>query len=174
MKKLIIGTLAMAMLACTISAQVQEKTYSIPESMLTQDQKAKLTNRDVPRDVHEWVGIGKEVGEAVNTSLNAITDNANKFAQTGVGRLTVLLVIWKVVGDEIVHLTAGVLELLIFLPLWIWSYRRTCISRRVKIAKDQWQVIEYKVGSGDFTPRIMHTLAIFALVFVFLATVFSY
>ena len=107
----------------TIGAVAQEKTYQVPESQLTEQQKAKLEGA-TPKNVSEWVGLGKEVGTAVDASLGAISNRTNEFAQTPVGKLTVAVVIFKVIGDTAVHLLAGAAEVVILLPLWVWSYRR--------------------------------------------------
>ena len=32
---------------------------------------------------HKWAGIGDEIGKAVNSSLSAVTTQANNFGQTG-------------------------------------------------------------------------------------------
>src|ERR1700683_3390454 len=102
------------------AAFAQEEMVSVPRSQLTEQQKANL-GTDKARS---WVGMGKEIGEAVNSSMSAITTQSNNFAQTPVGKLTVFIVIWKVVGDQAVHIGGGIIELLVFTPLWVWSYRR--------------------------------------------------
>ena len=161
-------------LSIGIVAHAQDENHVlVPRSLLTPEQLEKATHGDLKTNVHEWAGLGKEVGEAVNSSLSAITEQSNAFAKTGVGKLTVVLVVWKVIGDEVVHIVFGLLELAIFLPLWIWSYRRTCLSHRVKIEKDKWQVVDYR-PSGDFNPRIVHALVIVVLVGTILVTVFAY
>jgi hypothetical protein len=151
----------------------QEKTYSVPESELTQEQRAKLVGRNTPEEVHKWAGVGKEVGEAVNASLQAITVQTNNFAQTGVGKVTIALVVWKVLGDQIVHLFGGFLELIVFIPLWVWSYRRTCMTRTFKMPDKTVRIVEYSTDR-ELTPRMAHALAAGAFVVVWLATVFSY
>lgn len=150
-------------------AQQNEETVSIPRSQLTEQQKAQYA-QDKTRS---WVGMGKEIGEAVNSSMQAITTQSNNFAQTPVGKLTVLIVIWKVVGDQLLHVVGALLELLIFVPIWIWSYRRTCMTRRNKTGKDTWQVVEYQ-PRGDFPARSVHFAAIAALIGIFLVTMFTY
>lgn len=170
--------LAVLTLTTTLFAQ-QEKQIQVPESELTEQQKAKYLNSKVEtkvQETHAWVGIGKEVSEAVNGSLSAVTTQTNNFAQTGVGKVTMALVVWKVVGDQGVHILGGVIEILIFLPVWIWSYRRTCMSFRLKTGKDTWQVVQYQNTSekGNPSPRAYHFIVAGTLIMIILATVFSY
>jgi uncharacterized membrane protein len=161
-----------ALMAIGARAQDSEKVL-VPKSILTPEQLDEATKGDLKTNVHEWAGLGKEVGEAVNQSLSAITEQANTFAKTGVGKLTVILVVWKVIGDQAVHVLFGLVELLVFLPLWIWSYRRTCLTRRFQVEKGKWQVVEYK-PTGEFTMRMAHLLTIAGITAMVLVTVFSY
>lgn len=147
-----------------------EEKVTIPKSMLTTDQRAQLAKEGI----HDWVGLGKEIGVAVDSSLHAISSQSNDFAKTPVGKLTVVLVVWKIVGDQLVHIVFGLLELLIFMPLWIWSYRRTCITRAVKLPDKTVKVVEYTSKPESFTPRIAHCIAIALIVIMFLVTVFTY
>jgi hypothetical protein len=160
----------------TFAFSQQEEMVSVPKSKLTDQQKADLNLSKT----QSWVGMGREIGEAVNSSMAAITTQSNNFAQTPVGKLTVFIVIWKVIGDEAIHVGGGLIELLIFVPVWIWSYRRTCMTRKVRTAggwfhASTWQVVPYDADDyGDCTPRIAHLLAGWALIAVTLITVFSY
>jgi hypothetical protein len=164
--------LALVMLTA-IPARADEDKVTVPRSMLTQEQVKKL---DEQNPAGKWVGLGKEVGDAVNSSLQAITTQTSNFSQTKVGKLTMFLVVWKMLGDMIVHLTVGLLMLLIFVPLWIWSYRKTCITRSIKTGKDTYEKIEYNPNKygGDITPRVGHAIALIAFAICFFLTVFTY
>lgn len=160
-------------------------TVSVPKSSLTPQQQLNLKQQEV----HGWVGIGKEVGEAVNGSLEAITHNANDFAHTGVGKVTMALVIWKVLGDQAVHIIAGFLILVIGLPLWIWSYRRTCLPRRILIENTilpdkthtkKWQIVNDRDPDNRSKNElhdvflVVHYLGLAVYIIILLITVFSY
>jgi hypothetical protein len=157
--------------------QQQQETVTIPKSMLSQDQlnelKKQTEGKTIRENVSAWAGLGKEVGEAMNSSMQAITERTNEFAQTRVGKLTMILVTWRVLGDQAIHLLSGFFEAIVFIPIFIWSYRKTCMTRRVKTGKDQWQVVEYK-SSAEVTPRVGHAIAVMLFAIVWLATVFSY
>lgn len=72
---------------------------TIPDSLLTPEQNAyvkaeemKATMTTTQQVTSSWVGVGKEIGEAVNGSMSAITENTNKFANTPVGKYTIFIV----------------------------------------------------------------------------------
>lgn len=146
-------------------------TITVPKSSLTPQQQLSQQQQEV----HSWVGIGKEVGDAVNSSLQAITTQSNNFAQTNVGRITVAVVIWKIMGDQLIHILGTIVEIMIFLPIWLWSFRRMCFTKRIKTGKDTWQVVEYKWQNHDCpSPRVTHILCAIPLLGIILITAFSY
>jgi hypothetical protein len=174
--------LAIAVPLCAQAVPVpgeQDEKVTVPKSMLTQDQLRTLNQGGLRENVSAWAGVGKEVGEAVNSSMKAISEQTNSFANTKAGKITIYLLIWKLFGNQAVHLTGGFLLMLIFLPLWIWSYRKTCLDRSIRTGKDTYQVFSYqdsinKCRGEAPCPRTVHWLSLCLLVAIFLFTVYSY
>jgi hypothetical protein len=164
--------LILLMLPVMLYAQEEEKV-TVPKRLLTQQQLEQMNGGNLRQNVSAWAGIGKEVGEAVNSSMQAITTQSNNFAQTGVGKMTMAIVVWKIFGDQLIHILGGVVETILFVPLWIWSFRKTCITRSIRTGKDTYEKIVYN-ASGEMTPRIAHALAAAVFAIVVLTTVFSY
>lgn len=169
---LVVGLLLFSSLAFAQNSDQEMVTVTVPKSSLTPQQQQTVQQQEV----HNWVGIGKEVGDAVNSSLQAITTQSNNFAQTGIGKLTVAVVIWKVIGDQVVHVVGAILWMAVFLPIWLWSYRRMCMTRRIKTGKDTWQVVEYDRTKWreTLTPRGAHSIAAVIGVGVALIVMFTY
>lgn len=155
-------TLALVLVVFPVVGDAQEvPRVTVPESMLTAEQKATLAveqTADRVAQYGEWVGMGEEVGKAVSGALTAVTDSASKFADTKVGRLTVALVIWKVVARDAVGIVIGIPVLITFIVLWWRAYRRTCLGELVCVGRsdDGKRKYEYKeptlsarVESGD-------------------------
>jgi len=172
--KFILAAVLGLVLSAGIQADDQEKV-TVPKSMLTKEQLGQLNQGNLRDNVSAWAGVGKEVGDAVNSSLQAITTQSNNFAQTGVGKVTMAIVVWKIFGDQLIHVIGGAIEVVLFAPIWIWSYRKTCMTRSIKVGKDTYEKIVYNPSSyGDMTPRIAHCLALVAFVIVVGFTVYSY
>lgn len=178
---LLLGSLSLA----------QERTVSIPESQLTEQQKQALKLQQVDSTVekaHGWVGIGKELGQAFDSAMGSLTIRSNEFASTPVGRFTMFIVAWKVMGEQAVqalnaaiHILWGAVEVVIFVPFFLWSYRRSCMTRRVILSQEgpfwkrtkTWKLIEYEYKK-DFTPRWGHAIAALAFMAIWAFTTFSY
>lgn len=175
-----------------------KKMVSIPEDQLTEQQKTDLKLQQADQTLekaHGWVGIGKELGQAFDQALSSLTTRSNEFAQTPVGKFTMFIVAWKVMGDQaaqflnaLVHFAGAIVEMVVFLPLIIWSYRRNCLPRRVLVGfegpfwnkKKTWQVIDPKVQGdrnsmeGVDTAKWTHLVMLAVFIIIWLVTVFSY
>ncbi len=123
----------------------------------------------------KWVGVGKEVGVAVNESLSALTTQADTFSKTGVGKFAMFLVAWKVLGRDFIGFIIGVPLLLFGTIMFVWSYRRMCLPYSVLTKINEDKSKEYTVvnkedlGSNEVRlhfvgVRWAHILAYFAFV----------
>lgn len=115
------------LLSLFAAAQQDQKLVTVPESMLSEQQKAELKARELQDKAQRygnWIGIGHELGTAVNESLSAISTQANAFAQTPVGKWTMFLVIFKIAGVQLMQFTLGTLMFVVGTCIWLWSYRR--------------------------------------------------
>jgi hypothetical protein len=77
----------------------------------------------------KWVGMGKEVGVAINDSLSALTKQADDFSKTGVGKFTMFLVAYKVLGKEVMNVAIGIFLMFIWLFLYIWYIKKNTMTR---------------------------------------------
>lgn len=155
----------------------QQQTFTVPASMLTEQQKAQLTTQSTQEALKGWAGVGHEVGTAVNESLKAITSNAADFAKTDVGRLTVAIVIWKVIGDQAVHVGFGILFALFWISAWVWSFRNRCIQRTVLIGIAPDKTKTYKLlneRSSSEGEAAAHFCVALAMIAINLLIIFSY
>jgi hypothetical protein len=81
----------------------------------------------------KWVGVGGEIGQAVKDGLTSVVDVADKFGSTNVGRFTMIMIAWKVMGKEVVQIILGLLFFITFLTTLILIFRRIVLPRRIKI-----------------------------------------
>lgn len=124
-----------------------------------------------------WVGLGKEVGEAINSSLAAVTEQTSKFAETKVGTLTIALVVWRVMGRDVVGIVLGSLLFICVFPVILWSMRKYLpITIDTKLTYDEKGKVngrERKVYEGDWSLAMVHFLFMVILVGVCAIIVFA-
>jgi len=171
------------------STVLARQTQSVPTN-ITDNQLVSVRLGDLPADIRaqiiaksqledtkqkieqygQWVGIGKEVGVAINDGLEAVTEKAEKFANTTPGKVTIFVIIWKVIGRELAGLFVGVP--LIGLTTWIFFYAwRTLFRGRIvrtvnAEGKRVEQFVEATVKSFSEGERIGAALALPVLYFI--------
>lgn len=171
MKKILIAVALLASLMVPMAhaeTSTDDSVISIKKSDLNPGQLAVIQTREAAEQLAQaqktldtrigqygkWVGIGHELGTAVNESLSAVTTNANTFAQTGVGKWTIFLVIWKVAGHDIAGLVIGVFMMLVAIPIWTYSFYTNCITRRVLIEDSKTTGKKWKIVNDPLDPSI--------------------
>lgn len=127
---------------------------TVNTSDLTLDQLAKIKAEQTATELQKkldtygkWVGVGGEIGGAVKESLNAVVDVADKFGKTDVGRFTMFMVAWKIIGKDIVRIIIGLIFMFIITILIFRSYKNLC-TRRIVIKSNGWKFWlpkEYKI-----------------------------
>lgn len=191
MKK-IYGLLAIMTMFLLVMPQTfaqSQSTYShdqkitVNSSDLTVDQLAKIelekANAELQKKVDtygKWVGVGGEVGIAVKEGLTAVVDVADKFGKTDVGKFTIYMVAWKVMGKDLIKIIIGLLFFFLFTTTLIFTYRRLVNPRRFLVENPGWLrypkkylVIESKYSADDTT-----LVAVIFIIFFFVGMWITY
>jgi hypothetical protein len=140
-----------------ILAQDNSKMVSIPVDQLTEQQRAKLSQNETIETVSSWTGLGKEVGEAVNGAVGSLTNHAVSFSETKLGRFTMFIIAYKVIGKEIIRIIIGIPMLIIIILISLVLIFKNGLNKRVveteKIynmgKKDEFTEKEYVTIEGD-------------------------
>lgn len=133
MKTLIISVI----LALGLGAQTpnpNEQMVTVPKSWV---QPEKQFQAQPPAQINQYIGIGKEIGEAVKNGLESVVDVSNKFADTPVGKFTLVMVAWKVMGRELLRVVLGLPLYFMGMAVWIWFIRRMYFGRWIKVVNEQ-------------------------------------
>jgi hypothetical protein len=103
MKKLILLlVLSLFSVLTPVIAQNNSKLVSIPADQLTEQQKKLIEQNSTQETVSSWTGMGKEVGEAVNGAVGALTKHAVDFSETKLGTFTMYVIAYKVIGASLI------------------------------------------------------------------------
>lgn len=137
MKKILLATAAVLMLASPVSAQ----QYDVGD--LTDLQKAKIATEIAKMknvapsvtagEVLEYAKIGEGIGKALASTARELGVEVNKFADTKVGFIALALIVWHFFGTMFAHLIAGGIVFFVGLAVWCWSFRRLVVKQRSRI-----------------------------------------
>ena len=88
-----------------------------------------------PERVNKYAEMGKGLGVAINEGLGAVTKNVEQFAQTSAGKWLMVVITWKVMGQDAVGVVShtvrfvtGLGLLLVGVPFFVYIYRRNCVA----------------------------------------------
>ena len=126
MEKLLVLSLFLA--SFTVSAGLSsDATASAGFSQLTEAQKAEVikniaqqaeSNRTStgitnvipdPEGVERWTKIGTSIASGLGAAAKELNVGVNEFAKSPVGQLTTVLIVWKLLGSQLIHVLGGIL-----------------------------------------------------------------
>lgn len=102
------ATIVMSMASAQVSLS-KEQIASLP--LEVQQQITTVSNTSPSK----YVGLGKEIGEAINSSLNSIEKHAISFSNTKLGKITVFVLLWKLLYTDILRGIIGITLLVLFI-----------------------------------------------------------
>src|SRR5574343_622672 len=65
-----------------------------------------------PNQINEWVVLGENLGKALGGTAKELGVQANEFAKTPLGLISVVLIVWHFMGGMLMHLFGGVIIML--------------------------------------------------------------
>lgn len=71
--------------------------------------KESIEKENTYKTIGKWAGLGKEIGEGVNSALMAIEGSATRISETTLGKTAMNVVVWKFVGKDIIRIIIGIL-----------------------------------------------------------------
>lgn len=102
--------------------QVQEQADQLRSASPEAQTQATLER------VQQYVEVGKGIGSGLGEAARSMGVAVNDFANTPVGRLTTFVIIWKVLGHDLLGVIAGALWFLVTIPLWAYYFKRICLT----------------------------------------------
>lgn len=155
MKKLFIAlsVLILALTAYGQETKVDEKTLAnMSLSELEAYQKVLRVQREnqsklvIPdaNKLTQYAEVGKAFGVAFKECWSAVSKDAERFAQSSAGKWAMVLVSWKIMGEDAISITkyavrwtVGLCLFGVGIPFWVFIFYRNCVSKRVLISKER-------------------------------------
>lgn len=133
----------------------QLRVYQQLKSMQNQNQLAASIENLTPEKIDKYAQIGKAFGTAFKECWTTVSTDAERFAQSDAGKLTMVLVAWKIVGQDGINLVEKAVQYAVGIPmlfigtlLFAWIIRRNCFEypALVSSTKVGWLTVkrEYK------------------------------
>jgi len=95
----------------------KQEQIDILKTVADKTAASKISKKDTIKNVSEWVNLGSSIGKGLSSSAKELGVTVNEFSKTSVGKWTMFLIIFKVIGSHILHFIAGMLMLIIGIPI---------------------------------------------------------
>ncbi len=148
MKKLIIASLlAFGLVTGPAMAGIDRNDFNL--SGLNETQKAALIQQAekmraatqetvvTAEKVSEWTVLGKEVASAFISLAAELGKTVDEVLTTTIGKVALALIIYKVMGNDILGVVGGLIWLMLFVPGWIYFTRKFMIVGDVVTVYDK-------------------------------------
>jgi hypothetical protein len=120
------------------SNQQQDMSRLTPEErvqlMALQDKMNQQRADERMEAAEKWIGIGERFGEKLGKIIGDVCKElgiqANEFIKTPAGKLTVGLIVWKVIGEDLWDIVGGTLAWLCITSILFVSFRHFHMNER--------------------------------------------
>jgi hypothetical protein len=88
--------------------------------------KASVTGASTVTEdkVEKWVKIGSNIGQGLASAAKEVGVTVNEFATTPVGQLTTILIVWHMIGAQLIHVIGGLLIWVVGISILWFMIRR--------------------------------------------------
>jgi len=114
-------------------AQTTEEMVMVKKSDLPSNLVDKIDMETKLEKYGKFAGIGREIGMGVREGLSALTDEADKFSKTGVGKFTMYMVAFKILGNDAIQLFVGLIVGFFGIVVYIFYLINYCIPKKRKL-----------------------------------------
>jgi hypothetical protein len=127
---LLIATPAFGQVSTSGLSEVQKAEIEMQAAKMRED------NENSPQRALETAKEWSELGTGVGTALVSVSKElgmaADEFSQTSVGKITVAVIVWKVMGAEVVRKLSAILFLFVAIPLWMKYFRKLAVVESIE------------------------------------------
>lgn len=94
------------------------------ESGIVAIEKAKEVAAAAPEKAFDYAAKGAEIGRALASATKELGVAADNFLNSTTGKLAAAVIVYKLVGQDLVHFLAGSTIFCVLVPMWFYMYRR--------------------------------------------------
>ncbi len=153
MKRLILGLIALLAVPTMAMAQTVDTTGLTPQQVAEIQAQIEAKRTETPEGqvrasiarANEWVDIGEGIGAGVAAAARETGQVVNEFAQTPVGKMTTFVILYKVVGKDILGVVVGTILIIAFVTIWlVYTNKLFSKEKTITINADKSRVIQYR------------------------------
>ncbi len=181
MKKLITAMMAIVMfvpVAYAADIDMRGLTAEQRAQLVIQAEQMKKKETPTVEKVSQWVELGKNVGVALTSTAKELGVAADTFLQSTTGKITIVLIFWKIMGRDLVHMFVGIGLLCTLVPLWVYLFRKMCLikSVRTEYPTEKFKKVKIVEHYGEDVvdgTRVLMFIVLAIIIFISLLVIFG-
>ena len=134
------------------------------------DMAGNITAVSTVNNMAEYAELGQKYGVALSEVAKSVGTTVNELAQTPVGRFMLIMVAYKVMGNDLLGIVGSFLWFTIMLPLWVYMFHRMVLSTRsVKETFDSSGKLASRVinpANWNEAPGVIAIIMMFVMLFI--------
>ncbi len=119
---------------------VCSSAFAIDSRGLTKMQEAEIQiqiekmkdQKPIAEQAKELASISHEIAKAIGSTAKELGVEVNNFAVTPVGKMTMYIIVWKMLGSELLHYIVGIGTFVVMLPIWWAVFKRMVLVESVE------------------------------------------
>lgn len=156
---------------------------------LTEEQSAKLrleaaqmkampdSSGAVTERMAEYAELGQKYGIALAATAKELGVAADDLLDTTVGKVGLVLIVWKVMGDDLLGVLVGVPYMIMGFLAWFYMFRRMCVIASItrEPVENRWlrlKTVTYHPPSAETTWNTRWVMLFALIICVFLPSFF--
>lgn len=147
-----------------VSKITPEQASQIQKQVDELQLKPTNVSANVRKETEAWGELGSNMGKALIGAAKEVGVAANDFAGTSLGKITVGIVAYKIIGRDVLKITSGIATLLVGTWLAILGHRRYAWDFKYEVKPTMWgafnrrYVLERKAHDDTGGVLILSTL----------------
>lgn len=164
-------------LALLMTAQVDTRGLSNAQIAELQLKAEEMKGGTLPSksEIKEYAELGQAVGTAIASTAKELGVAAEEFSHTNVGKITIFLIAWQLVGEQVIQAIVGSCLLIVSIFLWSKYFKRMCvISKEEYYENRKLKSITYQpVSDALHGTRFIMGLALLILIGISMVVIFA-
>lgn len=136
----------------------------------------KVTDQLTTENAGKMVELGKNFGLALAAMAKEVGVTGDEFLKSTTGKIAAVVIVWKLVGKDMVAIVGGSIAWIVLSSIIIWSFKFFHMKKKVK-TKDKGveyiQRYEFRNGETRSGSAVAHVVAFAAVTIACMSIIFS-
>ena len=151
-----------------VSKLTTEQAAQIQKQVQEMQQQPTNVSQTVRKETEAWGELGANMGKALIGAAKEVGVAANEFAGTSLGKITVAIVAYKIIGRDILKIASGIATLVVGTWLAVLGHRRYAWDFKYETKPVLWGVFNrhyvVECKAHDDTAGVMIVATMFLIV----------